>query len=639
MIKMKNKIILVCVIICMLFGTKVYALDESNSTKLLYQDATINEDGSIYVKEVVWQNGKYNGFYAKKIFSRYDVYPFTGIYSNFSGDSEIYNATGITDVKVYDISQANFLSIDDMNNKENEYKRVDSASNGKYGVYTVSNNKRSIEINVFCPSKKKKVIYREYVIHDAVVVHNDIAELYWCFLETNEKFLDYQLKVHLPKEDKNVMVWSHGPSSGYCTIDDYKTLSLKDSEVNENSYETIRIMFNKELVPNGTKKSNVDGKDYILQYENAVANPETALDEENKTEIENKLSQAFVELNKKATIYWYNIAQELIEKVKWDDSLKTEYEKKLEAFYEEANDDWKRSIEEEYNYMIQNKNFAEYKINSFISSIDKGIDENLKSEYYEKINRIQKQKKERDLKNKQKIVKTVAIVYYIFGVICILVLIKIFFEKRIYYNKYYRDFPSDDRAYIIDYLMNKKVTGKTFSAAILDLISKKKIQIEKNKDDENDYNLILKDTKSSRTMVENTVVKILFEVIGRNNICSIKSLKDFAAEPRKIDEYVYAFYEFKENVLREIYYKEYFKKDNIYTKILQKSPLIVGIICFILGLFISENGYIDILNYYGLVMILSLIDYKILALDKRRTKKGKFEYSKWLAHKRFLNDF
>lgn len=40
------------------------------------------------------------------------------------------------------------------------------------------------------------------------------------------------------------------------------------------------------------------------------------------------------------------------------------------------------------------------------------------------------------------------------------------------------------------------------------------------------------------------------------------------------------------------------------------------------------------------VTILDLIVKKKIKLEnKRRTKKGMLEYSKWLAHKRFLNDF
>lgn len=68
----------------------------------------------------------------------------------------------------------------------------------------------------------------EYTIKNAVVLHNDIAELYWCFLEntSSDTILDYKLKVHFPGEDNNVMVWSHGPSTEKSNIIDNKTLSF-----------------------------------------------------------------------------------------------------------------------------------------------------------------------------------------------------------------------------------------------------------------------------------------------------------------------------------------------------------------------------------------------------------------------------
>ena len=86
------------------------------------------------------------------------------------------------------------------------------------------------------------------------------------------------------------MVWSHGPSTGKSNIIDNKTLSLEDSNIKPYKYETIRIIFNKNLVPQAEKVSNVNAKDYILKYEKAMANPETASEESEKIEIENKLS-------------------------------------------------------------------------------------------------------------------------------------------------------------------------------------------------------------------------------------------------------------------------------------------------------------------------------------------------------------
>ena len=174
---------MIFVIIMILIGKTVYAIDETESQKLLYQDITINTDGSITVKEAIWLNGDYNGANRKIKFKRSYLYPFTGIYSNFSGDTDIYDATEVSNIKVFDISQSNFKSISDIDNVENEFKKVESTSKGKYGVYTVTSSNYNSQVTIYCHSNKQKVFYLEYTIKDAVVVHNDIAELYWCFVE------------------------------------------------------------------------------------------------------------------------------------------------------------------------------------------------------------------------------------------------------------------------------------------------------------------------------------------------------------------------------------------------------------------------------------------------------------------------
>lgn len=639
--KRKRFVILFIVIFILLIGNKSYGSKEDNSQKLLYQDATINADGSITVKEALWLNGNYNGSERKIEFSKYNSYPFTGIYSNFSGDSDIYNAKEITDIKVYDISQAKFSSMNDMQNVEKEFKKVESASKGKYGVYTVDNGYRNTKIKIYCPARKKKVFYIEYTIKDAVVVHNDIAELYWCFVEneSQETILDYQLKVHLPQEDKELMVWSHGPASGYCNIDDYQTLSLKDNNILPYKFETMRVMFNKSLVPEATKKSNVNGKEYIIKYEKAMEDPEKAIDENKKIDIENQLSEAFVKLNTNPSIYWYNSANKLLQKYTWDDEQKQKYQIELENSKEAVNQDWKESVEWEYNFMIKYNSISQYRIENLISKIDEGFDENAKIEYYEKAEELQKQLDANKLRFKQNLLKIVVIIYFLLGVICILVVLKIFLEKKRFNKKYYRDFPSEDKAYVIDYLMNKKISGKTFVVTILDLIFQKKITVEKSHTCKNDFNLILNEYKSSNTTTENCVIEILFDIVGSNNTCSLEQLKKYRKSKSNSSKIISKLNKFEKSALKEIKYKEYFKTMNISTNLLLIVVLSIFVFGYISGFFINENGYISLLNYYILITVFSFIYYKILKLDKGRTKKGQLEYSKWLAHKRFLKDF
>ena len=637
--KYKLRVILFIAIFFILIGTKGYASSETDNKKLLYQDATINTDGSVTVKESLWLNGEYNGAEREIKFSDYFKYPFTGIYSNFSGDTDIYNATEINNIKVYDISQSKFSSIDDINNIEKEFKEVESASKGKYGVYTITNEYRNTKVTIYCPSKKKKVFFIEYTIKDAIVVHNDVAELYWSFLEnkSDEKVLDYQLRVHLPKEDKNVMVWSHGPSSGYCNIDDYQTLSLKDTNVGAYKNETIRIMFDKTLVSDATKKSNVNGKDYIIKYENAMADPENSLEEKKRIDIENQLSDIFIGLDENPSMSSYNRAKKLLSEYTWDEEQKQNYQKQLEDCKESVNQAWKELVERWYNYIIDYNHINQGKINYLISLIDEGFDENAKSEYYKKANELQQQLDEYNIKKNQIIFSIVAIIYGILGLYCAFVLFKILFEKKRYNKENCKDAPSNDKNYIVDYLINKKVRGKTFLLTIDELISQKVILIEKNNEDENDFYLILNDNKGAKTLTENCVIKIIFELIGSNKKCSLKQLKNCRKLNSNSAKIINEFGKFERNVLKEIEYKGYFEKDNKISKIIKYTPVIVGVIGYFLGCFIN-NIYSSVFNYYIVITIISCLYQVILISDKRRTKIGRIEYSKWSAHKRFLNN-
>ena len=378
--KCKILLSLVVMVFLLLLSNEAMAASDSSGKKLLYQDATINSDGSVTVKEALWLNGNYNGATRKIEFCDGNRYPFSGIYSNFSGDSDIYDASGITDVKVYDISQSNFSSINDINNIENEFENVSSASNGKYGLYTIKNYSRYSNVSIFCPSKKKKVLCLEYTIKDAVVVHNDVAELYWCFLDNtaNEIIRDYKLRVNLPDGDEDVMVWKHGTDSSYCNIDDYKTISLRDTNVQPSEFETMRIMFNKELVPNATKTSNVDGKDFIIKYENAMSDSNIANQETNRVKIENELSSAIINLNKNRTMYWYNKADNLLKRYTWNEEQREKYAAELEENKKIVNQIWKESIEESYKDMLYDDRIYQYQIDYLKEKVDEGFDLSVK---------------------------------------------------------------------------------------------------------------------------------------------------------------------------------------------------------------------------------------------------------------------
>ena len=97
------KIVLIFIIALLVVSLANNVFADNETTKLLYQDITINEDGSITVREAAWLNGEYNGRLREIDFKNTYATTFTGIYSNFAGNTDIYNGTGMKNIKVYDI--------------------------------------------------------------------------------------------------------------------------------------------------------------------------------------------------------------------------------------------------------------------------------------------------------------------------------------------------------------------------------------------------------------------------------------------------------------------------------------------------------------------------------------------------------
>lgn len=640
--KIKIVLIFIAFILMFFITNNVFAAEEE--TKLLYQDITINEDGSITVKEAAWLNGEYNGRLRDIEFENLYATTFTGIYSNFAGNTDIYNGTGMKDIKVYDISQENFNSFDDIEKVEKTYKEVKSASNGKYGVYELSESSIGTDFKIYCPDNKKKVICIEYTITDAVVVHNDIAELYWNVLgeDFKEDIKDFQVLIHLPGEDNDVRIWTHGPLTGRNEILDSKTLYFKDTNVDSYTPETVRVMFDKNLVPLATKKSNTFGRENILKYEEMMADTANAERENKKLELENEASQAVLDLEKNPRMYNYNRALELVNELDETSEQKQNFLDRIEKTKELVNKDWKEDLKysleslQEDNYMFLTRS----RLDNFKEDIEEGFDEETKEKYlsiYEELEEV--------LKVKQAILRKgftilVIITNTILGVIAVYKIIKIIEERHKFKGHYYRDFPSEDNPNVLEYLMKRKSTNIGFSATILNLINKKVITYKKDQKND-DIILTLVDENYTGTKAEIIVLNVLFNMVGEGNRCNIKSLKNYGKTTYKARSLIKKIDKFKEETNKEVERKEYFKA-NI-TSVLYKIFVIINYVfslCMAFGVFYGLDNYgMQVLCYLVGVTIINSIYYIIGIKDKNRTPKGKEEYSKWLAHKRFLKDF
>ena len=477
-----------------------------------------------------------------------------------------------------------------------------------------------------------------------MVVHNDVAELYWNVLGDGfeETITDFQVKIHLPGEDSDVRIWTHGPLTGENKIIDSKTLFFQDKNVDSYTAETVRVMFDKDLVPLATKKSNVDGRENILKYEAAMADTANSQRENEKLELENRANQAVIDLEENQRIYYYNRALELVNELEDDSEQKQSFLDRIEKTKEAVNEEWKESLqysvecltEDNYRFLSQGR------LEDFKEEIEEGFDEETKQEYLKIYKKLEQRLEIKQAKIRRNFTTIVIVLYVALAMIVLYELIKIIKERKTFKEHYYRDFPNNDNPNVLEYLMKRKSTNLGFSATILNLIVKKVITYEKEAKD-GEIILVLKDKNYVGTQAEIVVLNVLFNMVGKDFKCPISSLKDYGKTTNKAKLLIAAMKRFKRETKAEAETKQYFEKSGVSTVF-----EILIIINYVFSLFITfgvffglKNNGLQILWYFLGVTIISILYFGIVSADKCRTQKGKEEFSKWLAHKRFLKDF
>ena len=606
----------------------INAFAEDNTQRLLYQDATINPDGSVTVREAIWLEGSYNGATRRITFSD-NYYPFFGIYSNFSGDTDIYNAGDLQPLRVWAVPQNTFTSVADIGNDADEFEKVSEAKKGKYGVYTFGYHNG---FKIFCPSRYNKVICIEYTLRDAVVVHNDAAELYWCFLEEeqDELLLDYQLNVHLPQSDETMTCWFHGSSTACGTRVDGQTVRLTDSDVRPGEYETVRIMFSPSLVPEAEKRTGINGKDYILRYEAAVADPAGAAEEQARVSLGNRLCRSMENLREDAYYHSYNDVVSILEDERLDPEEKALFQSEAELYREAAFRNWQQEFETKYQYC--ERHISDFDNNgSDVRELERIIqywdDEAVQAEYSERVDALKEQQRVFLIKRE----RTVDIILGSAAGIILLVLtgelVDRQIEKNRYHHRFHRGFPDDTKAYMIEYLMKKEISAHTFSVAVLELVQNGIVEMKKRPDDSGAVVLYRTGVNGDLTPVEKAVMLILFGKKMRTCVCGpkgkITSLKSEAIT------------EFREEIENEAEQKKYFAEPHYVLMI------VLGCVLMLLGIGMpilafeagSETQFLLAFCLSPLVIPPFVLSCRRIRRT-RRTNEGSLEYSKWLAFRR-----
>lgn len=244
----------------------------ADGTTRYYIEVNVLDNGDAEVKELKLMDGEYNGYKTDIRYKSNGLTKFDGSKSSFEG-SDIYNASALTDVKVYDVK---FTTTDFsvINKKNKEFVLVNSAKKGDYGVYTKTKNSEGVDIMSYQPSSYARASLITYTLKDLVVVHNDIAEIAHDFIGTDyaEEINNLIIRINLPSSSKELRIFSHGPLNGKNRIIDDKSVEITYKRLPKNNPVDARVVFDKSLVTKATKKSNTDGLNKILEVEKERAN-------------------------------------------------------------------------------------------------------------------------------------------------------------------------------------------------------------------------------------------------------------------------------------------------------------------------------------------------------------------------------
>ncbi len=255
-------------LLLLLLPQSVRAVDVTDK---LYIDIQVEEEGSIFVREIAVLNGSYNGRIRSIDFRNSKLPILDGSSFDFERNA-FYNGSSLTDLKIYDIKNKNAIAYDSFDDLNQEFRLVTSANKGAYGVYTLEKRYDGIDLMIFNPSSTNTAFYMEYRVHDVVVKHNDIAEIYWNLLGDSyeEAVKDFKVFVHLPGADDDYRVFLHGPLYGSSERTNNRLATLSFTDLDPYESVTLRLLFDKNLITS-TKYSNINAKEDILAIENQYA--------------------------------------------------------------------------------------------------------------------------------------------------------------------------------------------------------------------------------------------------------------------------------------------------------------------------------------------------------------------------------
>jgi uncharacterized membrane protein len=143
------------------------------------------------------------------------------------------------------------------------------------GTYTLTQSPSEFYVRWYFQARDQIRTFKvEYEITDAVVLYNDLAELYFKFVgEDNPKTVSKaEIWLDLPQAaDTNlVKAWAHGPLNGQLAFQDNR-LHYLIAPLPAHKYWETRVIFPKNWITGSTKYINEDRRARVLEEESAWA--------------------------------------------------------------------------------------------------------------------------------------------------------------------------------------------------------------------------------------------------------------------------------------------------------------------------------------------------------------------------------
>lgn len=230
-----------------------------------YIQAEVLNNGDMQVEEILVLDGTFNGYerdldYEVELDDGYDT-------------TSLYQAHGISDITVEAKYIDSFTESLFSDTSFTEFDSVAYANNGESGKYILSNLYGGYRIRMYYPASNEKVAFRiSYTLDNVVVMHNDVAELYWPFI--GDGFIDHlenvDITVTLPgiSSSENFRVWAHGPLYGDVEMtEDGAHIHL--DELDSGEVVDVRMLFDTSLITDTSdiKKSNENSFERIVGIE------------------------------------------------------------------------------------------------------------------------------------------------------------------------------------------------------------------------------------------------------------------------------------------------------------------------------------------------------------------------------------